>query len=70
MTLLGRGLGIDDHLGLLGLRGGFEHGPLLGLDLLGLGQRRLGHRAVLGFEHRGLGFAFLRFAKPGTPRPS
>ncbi len=63
LRLLGRGLGLDDHLGLLGLGRGFERGPLLGLDPLGLGERGLGHRPVLRFLHRGLGLALLRLGE-------
>ena len=62
-ALLGLGLGVDDDPGLLGLGRRFERGPLLGFDLLGLGQRRLGHRPVLRFQHRRLGLALLRLAE-------
>jgi hypothetical protein len=48
---VGFGLGIDDDAGLLGLGRGFQLGPLLGLDALGLGQGGLGHGAVLHLEH-------------------
>ena len=46
-----------------GLGRGFELGPLLGLDPLGLGQGGLGHGAVLGLEHGGLGLALARLAE-------
>ena len=62
-ALLGLGFRLDDDLGLLGLGRGFHRGPPLGLDALGLGQRGLGHGAVLRFLHRGLGFALARLAQ-------
>ena len=49
-------------LGLLGLGRRFELGPLLGFDALGLGERGLGHGAVLRFEHGRLGLALARLA--------
>ena len=52
------------------LAGASSAARCLGLDLLGLGQRRLGHRPVLRLQHRGLGLALLRLARAGTPRPS
>src|SRR5262249_49543704 len=61
-ALLGFGLGLDDDLGLLGLRRRFQRGPPFRLDTLGLGECRLGHGAVLGFLHGGLSFAFAGFA--------
>ena len=69
-AFLGLGLGVDDDAGLLGLGRGFDCGAALGLDALGLGQRGLGHGAVLGFEHRRLGLALARLRRARTPRPS
>ena len=45
------------------LAGASSDGPLLGLDLLGLGQGGLRHRPVLRLQHRRLGLALLRLAE-------
>ena len=66
----GLGLGLDLDLGLFGLGRGFQLGPPLGLDPLGLGQGRLGHGQVLGFQHGGLGLALAGLAQFDRPRPA